>query len=187
MCIGVSYQTIIKCVSWWFCIFDLQKAVQLGTTIKNYISHFNSGPFFWSGNDSDISSMQLNSSVGPRAIFRVPVRKAYNAILLFSPVNICICPLWLPGSFQGTVMFLYQGNPHWTQCTSLAWVVVFFMPRPYFCPSGREVTISDVFAEHPKPQGYMPGFRCVLVTLKTPLGGNLWNSIFLLPNDNGRK
>lgn len=64
---------------------------------------------------------------------------------------------------------------------------VFFMPRPYFCPSGREVTISDVFAEHPKPQGYMLGFRCVLVTLKTPLGGNLWNSIFLLPNDNGRK
>lgn len=143
--------------------------------------------FLISGNDSDISGMQLNSSVGPRAIFRVPVRKAYNAILLFSPVNICICPLWLPGSFQGTVMFLYQGNPHWTQCTSLAWVVVFFMPRPYFCPSGREVTISDVFAEHPKPQGYMPGFRCVLVTLKTPLGGNLWNSIFLLPNDNGRK
>lgn len=104
-----------------------------------------------------------------------------------SPVNICICPLWLPGSFQGTVMFLYQGNPHWTQCTSLAWVVGFFMPRPYFCPSGREVTISDVFAEHPKPQGYMLGIRCVLVTLKTPLGGNLWNSIFLLPNDNGRK
>lgn len=39
--------------------------------------------FLISGNDSDISGMQLNSSVGPRAIFRVPVRKAYNAILLF--------------------------------------------------------------------------------------------------------
>lgn len=168
-------------------IFDLQKAVQLGTTIKNYISHFNSVHFFNIRQWFRHQRHAIEFVGRPSGDLQSSSAESYNAILLFSPVNICICPLWLPGSFQGTVMFLYQGNPHWTQCTSLAWVVGFFMPRPYFCPSGREVTISDVFAEHPKPQEYMPGFRCVLVTLKTPLGGNLWNSIFLLPNDNGRK
>lgn len=69
-------------------------------------------------------------------------------------------------------MLVYQGNPHRTQCTFLALGGVFYA-KAIFCPSGREVTISDVFAEHPEPQGYMPGVCCVLVTLKTPLGGNL--------------